>query len=188
MCHFRNLLHLSLMIVTYAARMRILTLIAALALFGCNREIFTRDGVTDGDTFYLAPTALTNSDPVLQSWVTYSLVKSACQLEIGGDNPARASSFRCECVARRHLVDTWAEQSSADQLLVDRYLDDLRLVSDAGFLPEYTARYFSRPGWRAPENLRAVEFRTWKKHHLRRHRTENPNNWILGIRQRQNTN
>jgi len=172
MCRFRNLLHLSLMLVTYAAGMRMSILIAALTLFGCNNDVFTRDGVTDGDTFYLAPTALTNSDAALQSWVRYSLVKSACQLQIGDDNPARASSYRCECVARRHLVDTWAEQTFADQLLKDRYLDDLRRVSDAGFLPEYTARYFSRADWKMPETLKMAEFRIWQKQHLRRHRTE----------------
>ena len=152
--------------------MRILILVAGLSLLGCNHDVFTRDGVTDGDTFFLAPTALSNQDPVLQSWVSYSLVKSTCQLKIGGDNPARASSFACECVARRHLVDTWTEQTLTDQSLSDRYLDDLQRVSAAGFLSEYTQTYFSRPGWLPPESLKMAAFRVWKKQHLRRHRRE----------------
>ena len=52
---------------------------------------------------------------MLQSWVSYSLTRSACQLQIGGDNPARASSFDCELMARQHLVETWQEQRSDSQ-------------------------------------------------------------------------
>jgi len=75
-----NLLQVSLISVTYAETMRILTVLALLPLVALGSEIFTRDGVTDGDTFYLAPQAYSDDDPVLQSWVTYSLMKSACQL------------------------------------------------------------------------------------------------------------
>ena len=64
-------------------------------LAGCNGEIYVRDGVTDGDTFYLAERALADSDPVLQTWVSYSLARSASQLQIGGDNPARTSLLIC---------------------------------------------------------------------------------------------
>ncbi|MDH3835039.1 MAG: hypothetical protein OES34_12915, partial [Nitrosopumilus sp.] len=73
-----------------------LRLIALVLITGCNKEIYVRDGVTDGDTFYLAPVASVDTDPALQSWVAYSLAKSVCQLELGGDNPARQSSYDCE--------------------------------------------------------------------------------------------
>jgi hypothetical protein len=65
--------------------MRKLALFPFLLLVACNSEIYTRDGVTDGDSFYLAPQAFQDDDPVLQSWVAYSLMKSACQLDIGGE-------------------------------------------------------------------------------------------------------
>ncbi len=74
----------------------LLILSIVLAVAACSGEVYLRDGVTDGDTFYLAERALSDTDPVLQSWVGYSLARSACQLLIGGDNPARESSFDCE--------------------------------------------------------------------------------------------
>ena len=93
MFEFANLLQVSLSRVTYAAIMRFLGLFMLFPLVAGGSEIYTRDGVTDGDTFYLAPSAFTDDDPAFQSWVTYSLMKSTCQLEIGGENPARANSF-----------------------------------------------------------------------------------------------
>ena len=75
--------------------MRILLIALLLSLAACNPSIYTKDGVTDGDTFYLAPHAWADDDPVLQSWVAYSLLRSACQLELGGDNPARNHDYGC---------------------------------------------------------------------------------------------
>lgn len=165
-----NLLQVSLIIVTYAVNMRILTLILLLpaAVFG--GEIYTRDGVTDGDTFYLAPAALSNDDPAYQSWVAYSLMKSTCQLTIGGHNPARASSFDCELTARRHLVNAWEEKRQQNQEITDKYLDALSDVKFSGFLAEYTVKYFGKKHWELPEGLRVTEFEQWRKQNLRRHR------------------
>ena len=143
---------------------------AALVVTGCNGETYVRDGVTDGDTFYLAERALTNDDPVLQSWVSYSLTRSACQLKAGGDNPARANSFECELTARRHLVDTWANQRALDPPARDDYLDDLARVDEAGFLPEYVAEHFASRHWRMPAGLDERGYDEWRRGNLPRHR------------------
>lgn len=142
------------------------------ALSACNGGIYLRDGVTDGDTFYLADRALSDPDPVLQSWVRYSLAKSTCQLETRSENPARASSFDCELVARRHLLDAWSEYGRDDPAPADRYLDSLAIVEAAGFLPEYVAHYFGRRSWRLPAGLDADAFDNWRRHHLRDHDPE----------------
>ena len=167
-----NLLQLSLIHVTYAVRMRIWPILLLIPALASGGEIYTRDGVTDGDTFYLAPAAFSNDDPAYQSWVAYSLMKSTCQLEIGGENPARASSFDCEFTARRHLITTWEEKRAVDPGISDRYLDALGEVHAAGFLGEYTARYHGRKQWALPEGLRVKEFRGWSKEHLRGHRAK----------------
>ncbi|HEX9852266.1 MAG TPA: hypothetical protein VGA68_04595 [Woeseiaceae bacterium] len=143
--------------------------IAGLLVAACSGEIYVRDGVTDGDTFYLAERALTDSDPALQSWVSYSLTRSACQLQIGGDNPARATSFECELGARRHLIDTWSEQRAEDPDITDEYLDELTRVREAGFLAEYVADNFRRRGWQIPQGLDQRGFRHWRRVHLRGH-------------------
>lgn len=136
---------------------------------GCDGSIYLRDGVTDGDTFYLADRALADPDPVLQSWVSYSLTRSACQLRIGGDNPARATSFECELTARRHLLETWAARRDAAPELADDYLDVLAGVQAAGYLREYVARYFVRQSWQVPADLDIAGFDRWRRHNLGRH-------------------
>jgi len=159
----------------YAGRVHSLRLICffvSLVLAGCSGEIYLRDGVTDGDTFYLASRAFSDTDPALQSWVSYSLVRSACQLQIGGENPARESSFECEMTARRLLLDSWLEQRAENPILSDDYLDELASVQNAGYLDEYVARSFRKRHWELPDDLDKSEFRKWRRTHLRSHRPE----------------
>lgn len=152
--------------------MRYSWIIALAVLAGCNNEIYVRDGVTDGDTFYLAPVAFVDNDPALQSWVAYSLMKSACQLELGGDNPARQSSYGCEFTARQLLADAWAEQRAENPTISDAYLDDMLAIREAGYLDEYTAYYFRRASWQVPIEVDVDSFVEWQQKHMRRHRPQ----------------
>jgi hypothetical protein len=144
-------------------RLRFSLVASALVLVACNGEIYVRDGVTDGDTFYLAERALTDSDPVLQSWVAYSLGVSACQLQSDSDNPARASSFDCELSARELLLETWREKQALDPSLTNPYLDDLEIIDNAGFLAEHVARDLARSSWTVPEGLQVRAYRKWAR-------------------------
>jgi hypothetical protein len=151
--------------------LRVLVFMAVL-LAGCNPNIYVRDGVTDGDTFYLAPIAWADDDPVLQSWVTYSLVKSTCQLEIGGENPARASSYGCEFSARLQLLEAWEEKRGRHGIVADTYLDTLLAVREAGFLDEYTVHFFGDDSWLVPAEVDLQAFSAWRRSQLRRHRPQ----------------
>ena len=153
-------------------RLLLIPVLMSVSAAACSGEIYLRDGVTDGDTFYLSDIALQEDDPVLQSWVSYSLTRSACQLQIGGDNPARATSFDCELTARRHLLETWQEQRGDSPVSVDPYLDDLLLVQQAGFLDEYVAHYLRRKSWRLPADMQAEAFDDWRREFLRGHKPQ----------------
>jgi hypothetical protein len=152
--------------------MRLRWLIVVTVLVGCSSEVYVRDGVTDGDTFYLAPVATVDTDPALQSWVAYSLARSVCQLELGGDNPARQNSYDCELGARNVLVDAWAEYRAGDTGTGDAYLDELLTVRQAGYLDEYTAYYLGRRDWQVPDSLDSEAFAEWRRKHLGRHRPQ----------------
>jgi hypothetical protein len=140
----------------------LLVAIFSLLATACSSEIYLRDGVTDGDSFYLSQRALVDDDPVLQSWVSYSLTRSACQLETVSDNPARANSFKCELIARRHMLETWQEKKQGNPLLADAYLDDLAAVADAGFIEEHVAQHFGRRSWWTPDDLDLRDYRRWQ--------------------------
>ncbi|MDX1481433.1 MAG: hypothetical protein R3315_07150 [Woeseiaceae bacterium] len=151
---------------------RVIVLMTAFVLVGCNPSLYVTDGVTDGDTFNLAPRALVDDDPVLQSWVAYSLTRSACQLGLTLDNPARASSYGCEFSARRILLDTWEEQKAEHPQAQDAYLDSLLAVQEAGFLDEYTVDFFAESHWQIPAEVDVRAFRQWRRRHLRGHEPE----------------
>ena len=151
-------------------------LAAALVLAGCNPTIYVRDGVTDGDTFYLAPRAFADNDPALQSWVRYSLMRSTCQLEAGGAIPSRASTYDCELKSREHLLDAWVEKRALGTSNGDVYLDTLVAVREAGFLEEYVAHYFGKDDWNVPAALETETFGQWRRTQLRGHRPET--RWI----------
>jgi len=145
--------------------------VIATLLAGCAGDVYLRNGVTDGDTFYLSQRALGEDDPAYQSWVLYSLVLSTCQLETGGDNPARATSYDCELRARRNLVETWREKRALDPSLSNSYLDSLDAVESAGFLGEYVAHYHVRREWTLPDGLDRPGFADWRRDHLAGHRS-----------------
>ena len=143
-----------------------------LLVSACNGQVYLRDGVTDGDTFYLAASAWTEDDPVMQSWVSYSLARSTCQLQIGGDNPARASSFECELTARRLLLQTWTDHQSESPAAEDKYLDELVRVQAASYLDEYVARFLEKKHWDMPDDLETRAFRKWQRKNLRGHKPQ----------------
>ncbi len=147
--------------------LRLPFILLAMLASACDGRIYVRDGVTDGDTFYLAERALTDDDPVLQSWVTYSLARSTCQLQVGGENPARVSTYGCEFSARSLLVDSWSEKRPPEG---DAYLDALARVRDEGFLDEYVVHYFARREWQIPAEVDSDAFDTWRRQQLRGHR------------------
>ena len=143
-----------------------------LVLAGCSNEIYVRDHVTDGDTFYLAPQAFVDNDPVLQSWVAYTLMLSACQLDIGGENPARVSDYGCEFSARMLLLDTWERRMARNPEIHNDYLETLTAIREAGFLDEYTVHYYGDDVWQVPIEVDVDEFVVWKRENLGRHKPE----------------
>lgn len=151
----------------------ILALLILTTVAGCgNGSIYVRDGVTDGDTFYLADRAFMDDDPVLQSWVAYSLSRSACQLEIGGPNPARVSDYGCEFSARQLMLDTWEENLDQDPTIRYAYLDDLVRVREAGFLDEYVVAFYGDPEWQVPVEVDVDAFDAWRRDYLDGHEPE----------------
>lgn len=153
--------------------------VLALLLLGgfisaCDRRIYVKDGVTDGDRFSLPPYVYASDDPVLQSWVAYGLARSVCQLEMGGPNPARNMSFDCELTAREALVTRWRQSVTVGEATPsETYLNALLDTADAGYLDEYVWHYLRRRDWTAPEALDLEGFSEWRTEVLtRRHKPE----------------
>ena len=151
----------------------LLAVAAFLCLSACSGDIYLRDGLTDGDTFYVAPHAMSDPDPATQSWISYSLTVSTCQLQSDSENPARAGSFECELMAREHLAESWQEFRLRSQpVSTDPYLDQLLAVQRASFLPEYVDHYFGKRSWEPPGDLDRPGFRKWRRKELKRHKAD----------------
>lgn len=151
---------------------RLLPVLLVLLMSACNSQIYVRDYVTDGDTFYLAPQAFVDNDPVLQSWVAYTLMLSACQLDIGGENPARVTDYGCEFSARMLLLDTWERKLAQNPDVRDDYLETLMAIREAGYLDEYTVHYFGDEVWQVPIEVNVPDFVRWSKQNLAKHRPQ----------------
>ena len=149
-----------------------LSLVLLVPLAGCAGDIYVRDGVTDGDTFYLSQQAMMDDDPVLQSWVRYSLSRSTCKLQIGGPNPARNSSYDCELAAREHLVAAWKEKAVMSRPQGGHYLNELVLVEERGYLDAYVAHHFRKRSWDIPDDLDLSSYRRWEKRALPGHKPQ----------------
>jgi hypothetical protein len=140
-----------------------------LLVTACGGDVYVRDGLGDGNTFALSNNAFESTDPATQSWVSYSLIRSTCQLRNGSANPARTSTFNCEVTSRRHLLDKWTEQKEQFPGASDEYLDTLTAVQQADFLSEYVVRFFRQENWQLPADLKTFEFRQWSVEYLPEH-------------------
>lgn len=138
---------------------------------GCDRRIYVVDGVTDGDQFYILPEQLDDESPAHQSWISYSLVRSACQLNVESANPSRNTSYECELSGREALVSTWRAYQD-EPAVRDDYLDTLLDVANAGFLREYTWVFFHDESWEPPDALDLDSFNAWRQVLLEDHQPQ----------------
>ena len=69
-------------------------------------------------------------------------------------------------------VETWEEQRAEHTGITDPYLDSLLQVRNAGYLDEYTVRYFGRHDWTVPAEVHVDSFQQWQARHLDDHRPE----------------
>jgi hypothetical protein len=72
------------------------------------------------------------------------------------------------------VSEAYREIQRRDPELDIKYFDDLALVSEAGYLEEYTWVYLRRSSWQEPEGLDLSGFDRWKAQNLVSHtaRTE----------------
>jgi hypothetical protein len=72
-------------------------------------------------------------------------------------------------MARRLLLQTWAEQKAKAPDSRDEYLDDLVQVAAAGYLDEYVAGFLEKKQWELPDDLETRAFWKWQRKNLRGH-------------------
>ena len=78
-------------------------------------------------------------------------------------------SFEEELEGRMALARIWKEM---DNKLEDKYLNELELVHNAGFMREYVWISLKRASWNEPDKLRIKNFQSWKKANLKGHKVE----------------
>lgn len=175
---------------SYATSRAAITLIGLVGLVtGCGVQVYDWGDGGSGTQFHVPAEAALNKSPIVQSWIAYSLAKSTCQLQIGGDLPAQNSSFKCELRPREVLVRRWATRNeiktdpsatdseaapppSSLEIEQDEYLDLLVRVEEAGFLEEYVWYFFQKRDWPQPEWLELHDFESWRGEHLPWHRPQ----------------
>jgi hypothetical protein len=80
--------------------------------------------------------------------------------------------FDEEVFARSEAAKVYRNLKKQNKAMESRYFNELEMVDNAGFMPEYVWQYLKRPEWAAiPNNLRAAEFERWSKKNLGEHHT-----------------
>ncbi|MFC1497356.1 hypothetical protein ACFLS1_02640 [Verrucomicrobiota bacterium] len=80
--------------------------------------------------------------------------------------------FEEEVEGRNKLAQIWKELKAKEDYLNDKYLDELELVLDAGFMREYVWVYLKRLSWKRPTGLKTNSFQNWAKKKLKDHEVE----------------
>lgn len=146
-----------------------LAALAALLLVGCGGvQVYNFGGEGRGQSFHVPAKAAMNESAVVQSWIAYSLSRSACKLEMGGAVPSANESFECELRPRRVLARRWAERIDSPD--TDAYLDEMAEVASQGLLAEYVWHYFGRREWERPRDLEMDRFEAFRRAELGWHR------------------
>jgi hypothetical protein len=136
---------------------------------GCGGlQVYNFGGEGRGQAFHVPAAAAMNESAIVQSWIAYSLTRSTCKLEIGGEQPSANHSYECELRPRRVLAKRWAERMDSPD--TDAALDLMVRVDQAGLLEEYVWHYFQRDGWVRPEGLEMERFDRFRRAELGWHR------------------
>jgi hypothetical protein len=143
-------------------------------------------GLVDADDDEKKPTVVFEiHDDVLAdknlgpAWLAYCLARYQ-YIEEHFNDPSRGHAdykrtFEEEVIGRQMLADAWGKAREFDPSAVNKYLDELLSIEDAGFIPEYVWTYLRDPSWhREPEQLRHDLFDSWRDKHLKGHEVETP--------------
>lgn len=100
---------------------------------------------------------------VLAAWLIYGLKLTA---EIGQQH--YLNTVEREASARKVAIDFWSdkEEKPDDQPCESRYMDQLSLVSSAGFLSEHVFHHYGRPYSTMTDELRVREYLEWARVNL----------------------
>ncbi len=82
-------------------------------------------------------------------------------------------SFDEEAYAREAMANIWSELKVDNPEETDRYLDELALINENGFIREYVWIYLQKPYWKSiPKNLNLQEFLKWSSDMIPVHKIE----------------
>ncbi len=100
---------------------------------------------------------------LLAAWLIYGVKLTALIRE-----QQYLNTLEREVSARKTVIDFWneKEESPDSPPCESRYMDQLSLVSAAGFLSEHVFHQYGRPYWSVTDGLRIREYLEWARDNL----------------------
>ena len=106
-------------------------------------------------------------------WFAYGMALSSWQPSYLSNG--KLNYYEREVFARTEAAKIWGQLRKKGSVKMDRDLDALWSVNDAGYMPEYVWMYLKRRSFQNPGDLRLEAFKTWAKVNLQQHvPVENP--------------
>ena len=111
-------------------------------------------------------------------WLSYGIGRFKYVTEHRGDYPKGGSDvlpslFGDELKGRELALDTYVKFLKVGKCEKDDFWDEVRTVSDAGFMPEYVWTFYRRDDWpakSAPKKLE--EFARWRAEQIPNHKAD----------------
>jgi len=82
-------------------------------------------------------------------------------------------SYKEELDCRMKMAEYWLELKKTYPELKNAYLDDLAIVYNSIYFPEYVYKYYRAGSWEVKKDrFRLDEYNKWAKEHLKGHKSE----------------
>ena len=82
-------------------------------------------------------------------------------------------TFQEEIESRKNLAQVWLELCQNDPSFHDKYLDELVIIYQNGYLNEYVSLYFDHIDWKVDKDkLRMNDFMKWANENISQHKPE----------------
>lgn len=113
----------------------------------------------------------------LASWFSYAGIINSDLEVFSKENPGTEyiRSYETELKARKHMIDSYQQMFTNMKLQEtdkDEYLEEVKKISDSGFIQEYVFYSFNKYNWQVPEGLREKDYQEWMQSNLPNHQPQ----------------
>ncbi|RHW74573.1 lysozyme inhibitor LprI family protein [Colwellia sp. RSH04] len=120
-------------------------------LIGSSKKDIRNDQIIIGKS-------ILNDKNAMHGWLFYGMALKTWPIEL--EESGQPNLYKRELFARSKTAQIWQELKANKAVTPDKYLDELVIIYEAGFMEEYVWAYIRKSG-RTQNNLKLDKFKQW---------------------------